>query len=85
VVLDTNGKKIPAIVVRLIKEGIKYDSLNNKKVIVYDTVFGVQRVYQLAEKDSLGKPRYSTGYFQIGGDSVNTNVCNQPIDSLLKK
>jgi len=84
VVLDTNGKKFPTIAVRLIKETIKTDSATNKKEIVYDTIYGVERVYQNGV-DSLGKPKYTTGYFQIGKDSVNTDVCNKPLDSLLRK
>ncbi len=84
VVLDTNGKKIPTIAVRLIKETIKTDSSTNKKEIVYDTLYGIERVYPNG-LDSLGKQKYSVGYFQIGKDSVNTDVCNKPLDSLLKK
>lgn len=84
VVLDTNGRKIPAIVVRLIKETIKTDSSTNKKSIVYDSLYGIERIYQTG-LDSLGKPKYATGYFLIGKDSVNTNVSNIPLDSLTKK
>lgn len=91
IVLDTSGKKIPTIVIRVISEAIKFDSITKQKTIGYDTVFGVERSFQLRDslnkpiKDSLGNPRYGTGYFAIGKDSVNTNVCGQPIDSLIKK
>ena len=84
VVLDTNGKKFPTIAVRLIKETIKTDSSTNKKSIVWDTLYGVERIYQNGV-DSSGKPKYTTGYFQIGNDSVQTNVSNIPLDSLLKR
>ena len=84
VVLDTNGKKFPTIAVRLIKETIKTDSSTNKKSIVWDTLYGIERLY-INGTDSLGKPKYTTGYFQIGNDSVQTNVSNIPLDSLLKR
>lgn len=91
VVIDTSGKKIPTIVLRVISEAIKLDSATKKKVIAYDTIFGVERTFQLKDslnkplKDSLGNFKYGTGYFPIGKDSVNTGVCGQPIDSLIKK
>lgn len=91
VYLDTNGIKYPAIVMRVIQKTIKYDSLKAQDVIVYDTLFGVERTFPQRDNagniitDSAGKPKYFTGIFSIGKDSVNTHVENIPLDSLLKK
>jgi len=83
VYIDSTGKKVPAIMLRVIKEGIKYDSIKKEKKIVYDTLYGYEKVY-VNGVDSSGKPKYTIGYFQISKDSVNTNVSNIPLDSLTK-
>lgn len=91
IVLDTTGKKTPTIVLRAIQKSIVFDSITKKDKIVYDTVYGVERAFPALDslkrpiKDSLGNTKIMTGYFLIGKDSVNTNVCGQPIDSLIKK
>lgn len=79
-----SGKKVPAIVMRVIQKAIKYDSLTKKDVITIDTIFGVERVFQ-SGVDSLGKPKYSVDYFLIGKDSVNWKVQGISVDSLTKK
>lgn len=84
IALDTNGKKFPTIIIRVINKAVKYDSLNKKDIITIDTIYGVERFYQNGV-DSLGRPKMFNGYFPIGKDSVWTNVCNTPLDSLLKK
>lgn len=83
VYIDSTGKKVPAIMLRVIKESIKTDSIKKEKKIVYDTLYGYEKVY-VNGVDSSGKPKYTIGYFQISQDSVNTNVSNIPLDSLIK-
>lgn len=91
VVTDTNGVKFPTIVLRLITKSIKYDSLTKKDIVGVDTFYGVERKVPVLDSlkkpklDSTGLPLFTTGYFMIGKDSVNTDVCNKPIDTLIKK
>lgn len=92
VYIDLNGNKTPGVIGRVIDKVIKYDSVNKKDFITYDTAYGIER--QVPERDSLNrviidsltnKPKMIWVWAKIGKDSVNTHIENIPLDSLLKK
>lgn len=91
IILDTSGKKVPVIVLRVTTKGIKYDSTTKQDKIVYQEIFGVERSFPILDslkhpiKDSLGNIRYGSAWFPIGKDSVELDVCGKNIDSLIKK
>lgn len=91
IILDTSGKKVPVIVLRVTTKGIKYDSTTKQDKIVYQEIFGVERSFPILDslkhpiKDSLGNIRYGSAWFPIGKDSVELDVCSKNIDSLIKK
>lgn len=89
---DSTGKWQPALVMRVIQEGIQYDSIKKTKSIGYDTLYGVDRIKELivggkVQLDSLtNKPKLTLIPIQISHDSVMVkNIEGIIIDSLQKK
>ena len=86
-----DSSKTLGIMLRVIEEGIVYDSLKKEKSISVDTLWG--RPILVDEKDSVGNPKVdslgnkikTTFYIKINKDSVNWKVQGVPVDSLLKK
>ncbi len=88
---DSNGNKIPSIVVRVITVNPKYDSTKGTYEVAVDTIFGAEQRIPLLDSlkqpklDSLKKPMYYYGYVRVPKESINTHVENIPLDSLTKK
>lgn len=90
---DSLGKWTPALVMRVIQEGIKYDSATKTKTIAYDTLYGIDRLVNAF--DSLGKPildsltkkqRLTLAPIRISPDSIMVkNIEGILIDSLAKR
>lgn len=52
--LDSTGKWIPTLALRVIQEGIKLDSVKGTKSIAYDSIYGVDRLVGMI--DNFGNP-----------------------------
>lgn len=93
VITNRDGTKTLEGVLRRIYKGIKFDSVNKVDVVVYDTLFGkgvnVKAIDSVGNilKTHDGKDSINPNpvYIPIGRDSVQTNVSNISIDSLLRK
>lgn len=92
-VYKNNGIKTLDVLIRKITKSVKYDSLTRKDIIKIDTLWGYPRQIFWTDssgkqkRDSLGRPLYNPNpmYILISKDSVNSNVANISVDSLVKK
>ena len=82
VVTDPDSTKSLQIVMRIVNKKVVYDSAAKKDLIKIDTIFGRSKIIQ--DKDSSGKPITRRIYIATTKDSINTDISNKSIDSLLK-
>jgi hypothetical protein len=90
VYFQDDGQAYLDVVLRLIEKKVRYDSVEKKDVIVYDTVYGYPKVVPITDSlnvqqtDSLGRPKTTIAYFPVKKESVIWNVAGLDIDSLIK-
>jgi hypothetical protein len=89
-VYKKNGIKRIGTVLRVIMDGIKYDSIQHTKEIITDTIYGIMDNVPVLDaknqpvKTTSGTDSSIRGWLQISKDSVNWRVENKAIDSLIK-
>ena len=90
-VVTMMGQKQITEVIRVIQDMPRYDSVRKMKYVFTDTLYGIYRGYPALDslkrplKAKNGKDSITIFPIRLLKDSVNTNVSNIPIDSLLKK
>jgi hypothetical protein len=81
------------IVLRRIFKNIKTDSVKGVDNVIYDTLYGTPIYIKLLDSlqrfvkthDGRDSINPNPQYIGIGKDSVFTDICNTPIDSLIRK
>lgn len=91
---EPDSSKVIDVHLRVITKSMVYDIVKKDSVLVYTEVWGkpipnpvIDSLAKKQKVDSLGRPLFHNEpiYIQTNGDSINTNVQNIPIDSLLSK
>lgn len=90
---DTSGKWVPALILRLTYDAVKFDSIKEEKIAAFKTKYGVDRLLPITNAqgqilyDSITKqPKMGIFPIEISADSVMVkNIEGILIDSLQKR